>query len=73
MPEVQCKNTQFPPSPLHLPIQAKRDAALARSLQKDELSSIMDISDDFLAELRLNMEFNRILAKGGRRTARDWP
>ena len=47
------------------PQQAKRDATLARSLQKDELAGVMDISDTFLAELRLNAEFNSILARGG--------
>jgi hypothetical protein len=41
---------------------------VARGLQKEEMSDILaDINDDFLMELRLNKEFNRLLAKGG------WP
>ncbi|EDQ92680.1 uncharacterized protein MONBRDRAFT_22566 [Monosiga brevicollis MX1] len=40
-----------------------RDEDIARALQKEELAGVMDLSDAFLRELRINDEFNRILAE----------
>ena len=45
-------------------MQEKRDASIARNLQRQEMAGVIDISDAFLQELRLNEEFNKILAKG---------
>jgi len=44
--------------------EEKEDAEIAREVQKEELEGKIIVDDDFLRELRINEEFNRILAKG---------
>lgn len=41
---------------------SKEDEDIAKEIQKEELEGVLAIPDDFLAELRLHEEFNKILA-----------